>query len=150
MTHSNEEEVDPEYEAALEHFGIPGMKWGVRRARGKNGRVSSTGRRKTSETSKDRRQTDKLIKRPVKTLTNKQIQQVNNRLQLERTLGQLKTDRSTVNKGHNYVKAALAVAGTGVAIYKLVNSKAGQEAIGLGQRLIKSSTVAYRARRAFG
>lgn len=141
---------DKEYENALAHFGVPGMKWGVRRARGSDGRVSSTGRRKTSPSSKDRSQTDKLVKRPVRTLTNKQIQQVNNRLQLERTLNQLKTDRSTVNRGHNYVKAALAVAGTGVAVYKLVNSKAGQDAIRLGQNIVKKGTVAYRAQRAFG
>ena len=130
----------------LEHYGIPGMRWGVRRSRGSNGRVG----RKTSSSSKDRSQVDKLARRPVKSLSNKQIQQINNRFQLEKTFNQMRTERSVINRGHNYVKTGLAVAGTGVAIYKLVNSKAGQAAIETGRAAIDAALKAARARAGLG
>lgn len=54
----------------LKHFGIPGMKWGIRR---KNPRGSA-----------DYQRTKVLRKKKLEDLTNEEIKELNNRLQLER------------------------------------------------------------------
>ena len=97
----------------LFHFGVKGMKWGVRKDRNKK-----------SGYSEDYNQTVDLRKRDPKTLSNKELQALNTRLQLERTNNQLRRNgqyyadkmieklgesvmqniaNSSVNAGKNYI-----------------------------------------------
>lgn len=60
----------------IQHYGIKGQKWGVRRKRD-----SSTGRVKRSEDSARKKA---LLSKKVSELTNKELAEVNRRLQLEK------------------------------------------------------------------
>lgn len=66
----------------LAHHGIKGMKWGQRRKRGANGLVSS-------ESHQARQALAKAKKHGSKALTNKELADLNKRLQLERQFSQL-------------------------------------------------------------
>lgn len=66
-------------EDILAHYGIPGMKWGVRRSRD-----SSTGRVGTSEDAAKASEYRKQAKKSgVSTLSNAQLSDLNRRLELE-------------------------------------------------------------------
>jgi len=113
----------------LSHYGVPGMKWGQRKARGSSVRTST-----------DRKTVDALRKKPVPSLTNKQLKTANNRLQLEKTYSDLTKQQNAIdkiNKGNAAAKAILAVGGTGIAAYTMANSPAAKAAIRLGVRVIK-------------
>lgn len=62
----------------LNHFGVKGMKWGFRRKRDS-----------TEVISKDYSESRALMKKPIKTLSNDDIQKVNRRLNLEGELKRL-------------------------------------------------------------
>ena len=53
----------------LYHFGIKGMKWGVRRFQDKNGRLTNAGKKRYSDDSNDTDKTENIKKRG---LTDKQ------------------------------------------------------------------------------
>ncbi len=72
----------------LKHFGIKGMKWGVRRKRGSDGLV----------VSKDHAESRALLKKPVRELSNDDIQKVNRRLNLESELKRLDPSNSSLAK----------------------------------------------------
>lgn len=108
----------------LEHFGVLGMHWGVRKDRG--GVVKRQ--------SVDSKRTQELKARPVGSLSNKQIQTVNTRLNLEQNFGRLNPTK--VAKGKNFAKEALATIGIATAAYGVVTSPAGQAAIKLAKNAI--------------
>lgn len=94
----------------LEHFGIPGMKWGVRRA--KNSRRSG---------SEDYQKMRDLKKKGRKNLSNAELKAVNERLQLERSYKDL--NPNAITKGKKFLATTVTV-GTGLAtLYALSNSK---------------------------
>lgn len=102
----SEELVD----ATLKHFGIPGMKWGVRRA--KNSRRSG---------SEDYQKMRDLKKKGRKNLSNAELKAVNERLQLERSYKDL--NPNAITKGKKFLATTVTV-GTGIAtLYALSNSK---------------------------
>lgn len=147
----------------LYHFGIKGMKWGVRRKEGKDGTVgSAVAARKVSvkarkgdliknedgsvtprdgaaarrvskslnkavtkdnekrlPNSEDRARTDALKTKPIRALSNKELQDVNNRLNLEQNYSRLTEKPSTMQKGMKYANGTLAVVGVATAAYKL-------------------------------
>jgi len=72
----------------LEHHGIKGMKWGVRRERGSDGTVSGN-----------------LSKVNPRTLSDSDLRAAVNRMQLERQFSQLATER--VSKGDGFAKNLL-------------------------------------------
>lgn len=106
LYHSKAEEV-------LAHFGIPGMKWGVRRPVGPDGLV--LGSKKTKRPpSEDYLRVKELRKLKVKQLSNKEIKEINTRLQLEKTSRELKT--ADMSKEIDTVKNILAVAASAGAM----------------------------------
>lgn len=113
----------------LEHYGIKGMKWGVRRSVGSDGKVKRTRGPKESAESKKTRD---LRQRHVRSLTNKQIETVNKRQQLETKFNQMNPTK--VEKGAKVLKGVMATAGTGIAAYNMVNSPAGQALINRGKK----------------
>ena len=65
-------------EKVLEHFGVKGMRWGVRRGnRNRSGAV-----RVSTDYSKSR----KVLKKKVSSMSDKELKSVNKRLELERKL----------------------------------------------------------------
>lgn len=67
--------MEKKLQITLDHSGIKGMKWGVRRKRGPDGRVS-----------KDYSTSRKLLNKKVPTLSNEEISKINKRLKLESEL----------------------------------------------------------------
>lgn len=72
----------------LQHYGIKGMQWGVRRKRNPaTGRVSG---KKTRVTSQDHKTAKRLKKKHISEMSNEELQRLNRRMQLERTHKDLK------------------------------------------------------------
>lgn len=106
---------------ALAHYGIKGMKWGVRR----DDRQLLRAR---GDISEDYIVSRKNKKKPIPQLSNAQLKALNERLQLERTNNDLQS-RSALAK----IKKGTAVAGTVLAIgttvttaYNFAQSPAGK------------------------
>lgn len=84
-----------DYEKELAHYGIKGMRWGIRK-------------RKPRPVSSDRARVNELKKKSTRTLTNDELRDLNTRLQLERTYNDLlKTDRTVGQKILNNIMDAM-------------------------------------------
>lgn len=94
-----------EYE--LYHWGIKGMKWGVRRYQNKNGSLTPAGKKRYSEVHEDYAKAHSG--KSVKSMSNKELQDVNNRLNMER---QYATLTKKTSKGKKVVQSLIATAGT--------------------------------------
>lgn len=101
----------------MTHYGIPGMRWGKRKG------VALT-------SSSDHSEAAALRKKKPSELSNKELQTINTRKQLEKKYKDL--NPSTVTQGHNAIKGVLAIAGTSAAVIALSNNaavKAGAAAV---------------------
>ena len=112
----------------LAHYGVLGMKWGVRkdvRPQGHQSEKTNTKRKKkvSMDVSEDKKQSNVLLKKHPDDLSNVELKRLNNRMELESNYKRLtKTDKSKFQKGYDYVKTGLAVAGTATAAYNLAKS----------------------------
>lgn len=87
-----------DYDSILEHYGIKGMKWGVRRSKKQiardNARRAEEGKQVTL--SKDAKAADKAarkaVKKGVSSLSNEELKVLNERLNLERNFERLTSD----------------------------------------------------------
>lgn len=72
------------YNAELYHYGIKGMKWGVRRYQNEDGSYTSLGKeRRRVEYSDDYKRASELKNRDPRSLSNKELSELNTRMQLE-------------------------------------------------------------------
>lgn len=83
-------------EKALAHYGIKGMKWGVRRKRGKGGRVSS-----------DYSTSRKILKKKISEMSDDELRKLNKRLEMEQKLK--KVDPTIVGEGRRRVSQSMNV-----------------------------------------
>lgn len=85
----------------LQHYGILGMKWGVRRARKDSG---STGTRKRNSRIEDVNDDYRRAhsKKSVKDMSDRELREMINRLQMEQNYEKL--SRGNISKGMSYVK----------------------------------------------
>ena len=107
----------------LYHYGVLGMKWGVRKSRG--GGVSKTGRR--GRTIKERPPAHEDYKKahskkPVREMSDVELRSRINRLDMERRYQEL--NPSTKNRGRKYVNSIIktgttiaTATGTALTIY---------------------------------
>lgn len=86
------------YNNELCHYGVLGMKWGVRRAKRKEARLQNKNRGK----SEDHLRAASLKKKKLNQLSNAELRELNNRMQLESQYKNLK--RQNVNAGQKFVK----------------------------------------------
>lgn len=111
----------------LKHYGVLGMKWGVRKDRS-----SSAARRKakTRGWSKDAKEVNRIKSKKVSTLTNAELRKANDRMNLERTYKSL--NRTKMEKGLAFV-STLAV--TSSSIITLHNNSA--KLVSNGKKFVK-------------
>ena len=97
----------------LKHFGILGMKWGVRRGRNVSSRFGK--KKSTKDWSDEAKEAHKLKKKSVSQLSNSELRKINERMNLENSYKNL--NKSNISKGFAYVAAASAMTGTVVGLY---------------------------------
>ncbi len=103
-------------ENELYHWGIKGMKWGVRRYQNKDGSLTPTGKkRKRDNWSEDAKTASDIRKKSVKEMSNAELRKLNERTRLENEHKQL--NPGAVRKGMKAVGTAVAVTGTVLSLY---------------------------------
>ena len=112
----------------LAHYGILGMKWGVRRSDKQISRARKTKKSSSQDRSEDSEKAEAARKKAksggAKTLSNQELQELTTRLNLEQQYSKLSTgdNSSKVAKGQEKVKKLLGVGKTAQEIYNLANS----------------------------
>lgn len=118
----------------LYHYGILGMRWGQRRAARTTGGLSKRRRAKRDDSSPDSKKLASIRKKKVKQMSNQELRDANQRLQLESQYKDLSGKR---NVGKKVVQAFIATGTTIAAIETSakVYKKVADYAIGkLGKR----------------
>lgn len=101
----------------LQHHGIRGQKWGVRRYQNKDGSLTSAGRkRQKRQLSDDAKEAKALGKKKVGELSNAELRKLNERKNLERNYKQL--NPNAIAKGAKIVGVTAGAMGTIVGIHK--------------------------------
>ena len=109
-------------ENELYHFGIKGMKWGVRRYQNKDGSLTAAGKKRQASANKHEDYTKVHSKANISSMSDAELRQRVNRLQMEQQYSKLSS--SDVSKGKSYVNKAIkfgttvaTVTSTGLTIY---------------------------------
>jgi len=85
----------------LKHHGVKGMKWGVRRFQNKDGTLTNAGKQKRRQ-SEDHVRAKELKKKKLSQLSNAELKELNNRMNLESQYRNLK--RQNVSAGQRFVR----------------------------------------------
>ena len=124
-------------DTVVKHFGIPGMHWGIRRARGSSGSRSSTGRR-VSTRSPDHELMRSLRKKKVHELSNDEIRALAARVDLERKYKEI-----TMTRGQK-VRRAVGKMLTEAAKKHLVKALGSDEVAQMGKALLTQAAASAK------
>lgn len=103
-------------ERELTHYGIKGMRWGVRRTEAQLART----RKKTESWSPEAKEAHEIRKKSPKQMTNSELKKINERTRLEQEYSRL--NPSKISKGVKIVGASAAILGTAVGAYNNANA----------------------------
>lgn len=109
----------------LYHYGVLGMKWGVR----KNRSTSRSGSSRKISWSDDAREASSIKKKKVNQMSNSELKTLNERKRLEQEYSRL--NPGAIKKGANFVAGTAAAMGTVVAIYNN-----GSQLIKIGKKFV--------------
>ena len=121
--------------ASLDHSGVKGMRWGVRKPRNEKARAAQFGPKKPIKLSSDYKATQPYRGRDPRSLSNKQLKALNERMNLESNYARL--NPSTKKKNEQRAKELMGTIGLGVGLYNLVKTPAGKAAIDTGKVLLE-------------
>lgn len=99
----------------LQHWGIPGMRWGVRRRSSSSGSNSTSNPKKGKSSSDEDKDSDdhtrvrNLKKKPMRKLSNQELQAVITRTQLERQYSEM--NKTMLDRGKKIVVDTIAQKG---------------------------------------
>lgn len=134
MTENIDGSTNPTEEDML-HYGRLGMKWGVRNSRG--GYVG-THKAKKPQASSDWKKINELRKKPVSSLSNKQLKAINDRMNMETNYKRMSP--SKMSKGKKFVTEALAVGTMASTAYALAKSPAAKAAMNAGKAVVSKAS----------
>lgn len=102
------------YRDVLEHHGIKGMRWGIRRYRNEDGSLTVAGRRKYG--SDDYQKVQRLSKKKTKELSNDELRQIAERKELEKKVkgGNEEVNRILLESGLKTLRTAMVVGAAAV------------------------------------
>lgn len=118
----------------LYHWGIKGMKWGVRRYQNKDGSLTPAGKKRYDEMSDDAKYAYDTRKKSVSQMSNAELKKLNERTRLENEYKNL--NPGTIKKGWKYVGAAVGIMGTTLALYNNSN-----QLINIGKKAVTTMTA---------
>ena len=119
-------------ENELYHFGVKGMKWGVRKSRSSSG-SSKKKRSKTDGWSDDAKEAYRINKKKVNQMSNAELKKLNERRNLERNYHQL--NPNAVKRGIAVAATTAAALGTMTALYNN-----GNQLINIGKKIVDGMT----------
>lgn len=112
---------------SLSHYGIRGMRWGVRRYQNSDGTYTSIGKKRKYQETAHEDYINAHSKKSVKSMSNAELKARNNRLQMEQQYANLTRKTSSGKKavqmfikGAGLLSGAMAAYGT----YKKVGNQA--------------------------
>ena len=95
----------------LKHYGVLGMKWGIRRYQNKDVSLTSNGRKRYQ--SEDSKKTQQIKKKKISEMSNQELKDANYRLNLEKNYKELTRHK---NAGQKIIKSIISLAGTIAAL----------------------------------
>lgn len=117
-------------EEFLEHVGVKGMKWGVRKDTKSVTKSSNAPVKKSAERgSVDHEKATKIRKKPVSKMSNDELKIVTQRMQLEKNYADLNVKQpNKVLKGSKIAKDYMAIPQLAVNAYSMATSPAAKAA----------------------
>jgi len=123
------------HEAGLSHYGVKGMRWGVRKSDSGGGSSSTAQTTPKARASEDAKAVEKAFGKinrgGTDALSNHELQNVVTRLNLEQQYHRLTSEptprqKNALDSGHTAVKQVLSIGKTVNEVHKFMNSPAGK------------------------
>lgn len=106
-----------QYPDYLMHYGIPGMKWGVRKKRTSVGKKTTRRKKRKDSYSTDYLDSKALRSKSYKQLSTSEMKALNKRLEAESQYRRL--NPKGFDKGMAIAKKAISIGGTAAGLYAL-------------------------------